>query len=126
MLLAVASSIISSNKSSAQQPTDWCTADPKPADAIQNDHELAVGKNQYASFFFYYTNLPKKVWCFVHDDYGRSGQCIALSEGDARTECIGVSWVKRWTQPAPLPQQIQLIFQNQHEQDWRYFSVWYK
>lgn len=107
--------------------TDWCTADPLPPDAIKFGDTKARGKNQWVRWDFKRSNLPTKVWCFVSDDHGASGQCKGLSTHEnVNTECPPLSWVVRHIDVSPLPDYLSLKFKNQHSSDWRYFAVYYK
>ncbi len=126
IILAGSALIVATPCALAQVATDWCTADARPADAMQFGPEKPVG-NGSVYWKFPSSNLPQKVWCYAHDDHGRSSQCVGLSiHQDVGTECGSLSWIRREVRPSGVFNETEIQFENQHSSDWRYFSIWYK
>lgn len=97
--------------------TEWCSADPKPATAKVVFDPTHVDLVLHKTYFWEDADLPKRTWCFVRDNFGRSGQCVGLGSGN----CLQ-GWVDR--QVGSFQGQTWLHFINQHSTDVRYVTLW--
>lgn len=107
-----------SSPSARALSTEWCSADPKPATAkIVFDPARDVDLVLHRTYFWEDADLPSRTWCFVRDDFGRSGQCVGLGSGN----CLQ-GWVDR--KVGSFQGQTWLQFTNQHSTDARYVTLW--
>lgn len=58
---------------------DWCTASPLPPTAVKVFSETSKSKGLGWTLIFGKEH-PKKVWCFMYDDYGGQVQCVGIDD----------------------------------------------